>query len=77
MSDVYAHREDCSIDRTTESTSALLRNSEGDVLQRFHPSWSDEQIFLALSFANRAYASGVAVGKWQKANEIKKALEGS
>lgn len=74
---VYAHQEECSIDRTTEPTSALLRNCEGDVLQRFHPIWSDEQIFLALSFANRTYERGVAVGKWQKANEIKKALEGN
>jgi len=72
----YRHREDCAIvrDHRDYPASAVLMDCDGDVVHRFDEDWTDDQIFAALAFANKAYATGIEVGRMEKAYQIRAAL---
>lgn len=72
----YATRNHCTIDRNNDYSkgSAVLLDEEGEVLWCFPWEWSDDQVWLALDFANRAYDSGFSSGKFLQQFEIRKAL---
>jgi hypothetical protein len=66
----------CPTDEVTivrESTRANLYDAE-IYLGSFPGEWSDEQIKMALDFANLAYDCGVKSGERAKATEIRQAL---
>lgn len=79
MSDtIYLHPADAIIDREGDGIRtgmAVLCDEEGNELFAFPGSWTDEQITTALHLANRLYAKGVERGKWNKAYEIRAALD--
>ncbi|MDA8120241.1 MAG: hypothetical protein M0Z85_09450 [Gammaproteobacteria bacterium] len=52
----------------------VLYDSDGEFLAQFPTSWSDDHIFLALAFANHAFARGYAAGSAAKRAEIVRAL---
>lgn len=72
--------DDCFISRSEggpgnqEPTATLEGQDDGVRIWSFPAEWSDDQIKLALSFANHAYARGVQVGLDRKAGEIRSAL---
>lgn len=71
-------QDDCVIARERNSFDtpvALLCDDEGVTLFEFPQSWSDEDIHLALRFANQTFASGVRLGVNRKIREIKACLE--
>lgn len=72
----YVHQSDCEIERDHADypASAALLDFEGEVVYRFDEDWSDDQIWMALAFANKLYDAGVKIGKEDKAREIKRAL---
>lgn len=75
---LYVHPEDTWIDRDGAGINkdmAVLRDEEGAELGRFPGSWTDEQVKIALNFANRIYRKGIEMGKWEKAREIRSALD--
>lgn len=74
--DKYQHKEDCEIvrDHKDYPASAVLFDCDGNEVHRFDEDWSDDQIWTALSFANKAYAHGVAVGGMRKADEVRRAI---
>ena len=82
MGDYYAHIEDCEIVRPDSAWKSmringlarLCANDEEFSYFNFPESFTDEQIEIALMFANSAYERGVEIGKDRKADEIKKAL---
>ena len=47
---------------------------EGITLKIFPSSWTDEQIRVAVGFANLAYSNGFIAGEKNKANSICKLL---
>jgi len=71
-----AHREYCYIDRDHPDwpASAVLFDADGEVVRRFDEDWTDDQIWDALGFANRAYDIGVAVGESRRADAIRRLL---
>ncbi|MCW8829980.1 MAG: hypothetical protein OQK32_00485 [Gammaproteobacteria bacterium] len=74
--DFYAHKDDCSITRGGEQFpgKAVLWDCDGEVLFVCAESWTDEQIYHALAFANKTYSKGCEIGQHQKMWDIKKAL---
>ena len=50
------------IDRESLMGSALLLSDSGDVLAKFDALWSDDQIRVALDFANEAHSRGFLAG---------------
>lgn len=76
--DKYLHPEDCHIERTDNGFGkqiAVLRDDDGTHVTKFPDVWTDEQIMLALAFANSFYAKGIEQGKARKAAEIKACLQ--
>lgn len=71
-----AHKSDCSIfrDLTFYEDKAILMDCDGEILFAFPKSWTDEQIFTALEFANKAHSIGFKRGKLAKIHEIRTAL---
>jgi hypothetical protein len=70
---VLCHPEDSFIDRPLNN-NAQLCDEEGMLLASFPSRWSDEDILIALEFANRAYAQGVEAGQKAKAAEVRSVL---
>ncbi|MDD5305573.1 MAG: hypothetical protein PHS14_20940 [Elusimicrobia bacterium] len=72
----YCHPVDAWIDREVLDLPeiARLRNTEGDKLFDFPAAWTNDQIMIALDFANKAFERGLALGRADKAFEIRKAL---
>lgn len=70
--DKYLSRNDCTVVRDHEDypASVVLIDCDGEVVRVFDEDWTDDQIFAALAFANDAYAAGVKLGEWRKAQEI-------
>lgn len=76
MTPLYLHHLDIRIDRDNKRypASAVVFNADGDFIFRFDKDWSDDQIKVAVDFANTAYAKGVATGAASKLREIQSAL---
>ena len=76
-SDGYLHPDDAYIDRQVDGAinRAVLRDEEGNEVHIFPKDWTDEQIKLALLFANKLYAKGVERGKYLKAYEIRQVID--
>jgi len=75
----YCHPTDAKIiedEREFTKGEKLLYNCDGDILFAFPGpgEWADEQIMMALDFANEAFAAGVRYGRTEKAYEVRKAL---
>lgn len=75
----YLHNSDAAIVRNDTAYpdsyhAALLVDEEGYIKFRFPLDWTDNQIYHALNFANRAYKEGVEQGKYLQQCEIKKVL---
>ena len=72
-----AHRDDCGIERNDPNypASAVLYDCDGMMIRRFDEDWTDEQIWAALEFANRAYQQGYATGEQVRAAAIRKLIE--
>lgn len=76
--DNYLHPADAHIERKDNGFGkqvAVLRDEEGVRIMEFPAVLTDEQIMLALSFANHLYAKGIEAGKARKAAEIKACLQ--
>lgn len=76
---VLCHPQDSLINRPLDenpgpNAKAHLLNEEGMRLASFPNRWSDEDIIIALDFANRAYAQGVEAGQKAKAAEVRSVL---
>lgn len=54
---------------------AVLLSSELDRVHVFDGAMTDEQIWDAVSLANRAYGLGAKAGNREKAQQIRRALE--
>ena len=73
MNIYFVHKDDAFIQE--ESNTKVLRdNEEGTRLYTFPISWTDEQIFIALEFANLTYSKGILYGKKLKAEEIRSVI---
>lgn len=72
----YRYKEDCRVERTENVTGqvAELYDSEGDKVWTFPAAFTDEQIMVALEFANHAYKFGIGIGAERKAEEIRRVL---
>lgn len=72
----YRSKEDCSIvrDHPDYPASAVLMDCDGEFVHRFDEDWTDDQIWSALAFANKAFAAGVAFGESSKLHEIRSVL---
>lgn len=66
-------KEDVFIDRSQKHRVVLMDN-DGAFSRPFPSSWSDENILLALEFANQAYEIGRAVGVWEAQTAMRTAL---
>lgn len=77
MSEFFIHAEDCDIERDSlhPTRSADLVDREGGCIYHFNENWSDDQIWMALDFANQLYEKGRKIGRAEKAREIRSALE--
>ncbi|HCF2992620.1 TPA: hypothetical protein NIB67_006780 [Pseudomonas aeruginosa] len=74
----FCHECDAYIERDTSTERvphAHLYDEEGTRLASFPARWSDEDILLALAFANRAFEHGVTAGKTHKIQELHRILE--
>lgn len=70
-------RGECHIDRTysgCNGLAVLVRDSDDEIVHRFPATWTDEQIWHALEFANAAYRSGFHRGEASKVNEARAVL---
>lgn len=76
MNEHLVHLDDCEIlrDYSPEPHRAVLFTRDGDQLWSVPDTWTDEQIWAALQFANRAYAMGYRSGVHHKMLEIRQAL---
>lgn len=72
--DYLLHADDAGIDRDTAQGYAVLVDPDGNELFSFPAEWTDKQIRLALSFANRAYVHGTQWGEIKKMRELRMAL---
>ncbi len=75
----YCHPQDAFIredEREMTKGEKLLYSCDGDLLFAFPGpgEWTDEQIMIALDFANQAFERGVIFGRSEKAYEMRKAL---
>lgn len=72
-----AHKTDCTIDRCHPDypASAVLFNCDGDMVCRFDEEWTDDQIWAALEFANRASRNGFSAGERTRAAAIRSLIE--
>ena len=70
--DELVYKEDCSIlrDIPDQPQMAAIIDCDGEYIQFFPASWTDNQIWLALNFANSAHKRGVALGEYQKTREV-------
>jgi len=71
-----AHKNDCSVIRNLKfyEHEAVLIDCDGEVLFSFPKDLTNNQIFKALEFANKAYSIGYKNGELSKINEIKTIL---
>lgn len=69
---IYCSREIAFIDRS--DGRAQLFNCDGDRLFVFPASMTDDQIYKALDFANKAHDLGFDRGKAEKTYELRQAL---
>lgn len=80
--DYFIHRDDCVIIRAdspwtdvrVEGCAVLVDREEGTALLTVPESWTDEQIWTALSFANTTHKYGVKYGRMLAKTEIREAL---
>ena len=72
----YEHPDDCEVQRnqTDYPDRAVLINCDGDVIFNVPENWTDEQIISALRFANTTHHKGYEIGRMEKAQEIRKAI---
>lgn len=73
----FLHEQDSFVDRVDNGFGtevAKLCDEEGACVFTFPVAWSDEQIRLALQFANKTYQLGVERGQGRKAAEIRACL---
>ena len=72
----YRHKDDCNIDRDHPEypASAVLMDCDGEIVCRFDEDWTNDQIWMALAFANRAYDIGFHIGGNVKASEIRRVI---
>ena len=74
--DSFLLETDAIIERTTGDHAVInLCDDEGMEVFRFPVSWSDEQVLLALRFANLLFDRGLRMGKLLKSQEIRSCLE--
>ena len=66
------HRKDIHIERQPDETHVY--DGEGERITTVNSSWSDDDIFYMLEFANKAFALGVEIGEERKMREAAKAL---
>lgn len=76
MTPILLAQDDAQIVRADKAHDAyaVLHNAEGDWVRAFPSSWTDDQIYHALAFANHAHKVGYARGAREKAAEIRAAL---
>lgn len=69
----FAHKNDCEIIRDNPNT-AIMRDCEGTTIIEVPADWTDDQLWMALSLMNKAYRRGVDLGRFAKAQEIRKVI---
>jgi hypothetical protein len=74
--DKYRHKEDCHVERAEKKGCpvAELYDCEGEKVWDFPGSFTDEQIMVALAFANHTFKAGINIGVERKAEEIRRVL---
>lgn len=73
---ILCDKKECSIERNLNGypNTAVLMNCDGE-LHLFFDTWSDDQIYQALDFANQAHSIGFEKGKLAKIYQIRQALK--
>jgi hypothetical protein len=75
---MFAHneREDCEIITGLKEYPGMkvLMNCDGDIVLIVPADWEDDQIWMALDFANHAYLSGKKVGSNETIREFRRQL---
>jgi hypothetical protein len=69
----FLHENDCFIERDNFGRAVLIRH-DGEFRRVLPGEWTDQQVWEALKMANTFYAFGLASGKLEKINEIKRVL---
>lgn len=74
--DYYVHPDDLFIDRNAEEwpTKALVYDADGELINRFDKSMSDDQIREAVCFANKVFKIGFERGERAKAYQLRSVL---
>lgn len=71
----FLDESDAIIDRPPEGRPIVNLFDEDGFVFSFPGDWTDEQVKVALRFANHSYDRGIRVGNRRKAQEIRAALE--
>ena len=77
MKEIYLHKEDATLGRRMEGNTpeyVELYDCDGNKLYTFPGAMTNEQIMVAIDFANKIYSIGVETGKKQKLCQIQSAL---
>ncbi|MDA8093682.1 MAG: hypothetical protein M0T84_07165 [Betaproteobacteria bacterium] len=78
MSDFHGlvAKKDCTLvrDHPDYQGSIVAYDADGEIIERFDGDWTDEMVFKAIEFANRAHDIGFHRGEAAKAHAIRAAL---
>jgi len=78
MIEKFIDRSECRIDRLN-GYALLIDNLSGQILWSFDQgvgAWTDAQIFSVLDFANCVFSEGIAQGKSEKMQELRRVIFG-
>lgn len=71
----FLNESDAIIDRPAGGRPVVNLFDKDGFVFRFPADWTDDQVKVALRFANQGYARGIQIGKRRKALELRTCLE--